>query len=32
LDYNVIGSYVGEKTPMYIDLDRVRACAYRQDY
>ena len=32
LDYNVLGSYVGEKTPMYIDLDRMRACAYRQDY
>lgn len=32
LDFNVIGAYVGEKTPLYIDLDRVRACAFRQDY
>tara|TARA_R100001510_G_C7655958_1_gene215516 strand:+ start:5771 stop:6061 length:291 start_codon:yes stop_codon:yes gene_type:complete len=28
LDFNVIGAYVGEKTPMYIDLDFQRACAF----
>tara|TARA_R110002012_G_scaffold123253_1_gene273618 strand:- start:285 stop:587 length:303 start_codon:yes stop_codon:yes gene_type:complete len=27
LDYNVIGAYVGEKTPVYIDLDFEKACA-----
>tara|TARA_E500000318_G_scaffold7690_2_gene7104 strand:+ start:6438 stop:6722 length:285 start_codon:yes stop_codon:yes gene_type:complete len=32
LDFNVIGGYVGEKTPIYMDLDKVRACAYVQDY
>ncbi len=28
LDYNVISAYVGEKTPLFIDLDFVRACAF----
>ena len=32
LDYNVLGAYVGEKTPMFIELDKIRACAYVQDY
>lgn len=32
LDFNVIGGYVGEKTPIYMDLDKIRACAYVQDY
>ena len=32
LDFNVIGAYVGEKTPIYMDLDKIRACAYVQDY
>jgi len=31
LDFNVIGAYVGEKTPMYIDMDFMRACALMQD-
>jgi len=26
LEYNVIGAYVGEKTPVYIDMDMQRAC------
>ncbi len=26
LEFNVIDAYVGEKTPMYIDLDFGRAC------
>ena len=26
LEFNVIGAYVGEKTPLYIDLDFGRAC------
>ena len=32
LDFNVIGAYVGEKTPIYMELDKIRACAYVQDY
>ena len=32
LDFNVIGAHVGEKTPIYMDLDKIRACAYVQDY
>lgn len=28
IEFNVIGAYVGEKTPMYIDLDFQRACAF----
>jgi hypothetical protein len=28
LDFNVIGAWVGEKTPMYIDLDFQRACTF----
>ena len=32
LDFNVLGAYVGEKTPMFIELDKIRACAYVQDY
>tara|TARA_A100001515_G_scaffold3920_1_gene3886 strand:+ start:2702 stop:2857 length:156 start_codon:yes stop_codon:yes gene_type:complete len=32
LDFNVIGAYVGEKTTIYMDLDKIRACAYVQDY
>ena len=32
LDFNGIGAYVGEKTPIYMDLDKIRACAYVQDY
>ena len=32
LDFNVLGAYVGEKTPIYMDLDKIRACAYVQDY
>ena len=31
LEFNVIGSYVGEKTPIYIDMDFMRACAFMQD-
>jgi hypothetical protein len=27
LQFNVIGAFVGEKTPIYIDLDFMRACA-----
>lgn len=26
IEFNVIGAYVGEKTPIYIDLDFGRAC------
>ena len=26
IEFNVIGAYVGEKTPVYIDLDFGRAC------
>ena len=26
LEFNVIGAYVGEKTPLYIDMDFQRAC------
>jgi len=26
IEFNVVGAYVGEKTPMYIDLDFGRAC------
>jgi hypothetical protein len=26
IEYNVIGAYVGEKTPVYVDLDFGRAC------
>lgn len=32
LEYNVIGAYVGEKTPVYIDLDHTRACRKMQDH
>jgi len=27
IEFNVIGAYVGEKTPVYIDLDFQRACS-----
>lgn len=31
LDYNVINAYVGEKTPIFIDLDWVRASTLAPD-
>jgi len=31
LDFNVLSAYVGEKTPIFIDLDWVRACTLVQD-
>jgi hypothetical protein len=31
LDFNVINAYVGEKTPIFVDLDWVRACTLIQD-
>jgi len=31
LEFNVLGAYVGEKTPLYIDMDFMRACAFTQD-
>ena len=31
LDFNVFGAYVGEKTPLFIDMDFMRACALMQD-
>jgi hypothetical protein len=31
LDFNVICAYVGPKTPIIIDLDFMRACAFMQD-
>ena len=31
LEYNVLGGYVGEKTPLFIDMDFMRACALTQD-
>lgn len=26
IEFNVVGAYVGEKTPIYVDLDFGRAC------
>lgn len=32
IDFNVAGAYVGEKTPIIIDLDYSRACVKMQDH
>jgi|TARA_R110000803_G_scaffold46425_9_gene97491 acetamidase/formamidase len=29
LSFNVISAYVGEKTPIFINLDFMRACAFQ---
>jgi hypothetical protein len=31
VQFNVLGAYVGEKTPLYIEMDFMRACAFTQD-
>ena len=31
MDFNIVGGYVGEKTPLFIDMDFIRACAFTQD-
>ena len=28
IQYNCVGAYIGEKTPVYIDLDFQRACSF----
>lgn len=31
IEFNVLGAYVGEKTPLYIKMDFMRACAFTQN-